>query len=62
MQVPKEMVVERVRALGDADAARRAESELPEKVDPEEHAELLHSLGVDPSELQDDVPRTPGIG
>jgi len=34
MQIPKEMVVERIRAQADADTASRAESELPDKIDP----------------------------
>jgi hypothetical protein len=62
MQIPKEMVVERIRANADADTAARAESELPEKVDPQADAELLQSFGLDPKELSEDVPGTPNVG
>jgi hypothetical protein len=62
MHIPKEMVVERIRASADADAAARAESELPEKVDPQVHAELLRRFGIDPDELERDVPGTPNVG
>jgi hypothetical protein len=62
MQIPKEMVVERIRASADADTAARAESELPEKIDPQADAELLRGFGIDPDQLEDDVPGTPGVG
>ena len=45
MLLPKEMVVERLRARGDLDAAERAERELGEKVDTEDDAGLLPSSG-----------------
>jgi hypothetical protein len=61
MLIPKEMVVERIRAGADADTAARAESELPEKVDPQAHAELLRGFGVDPEDLERDVPGTPSV-
>jgi hypothetical protein len=51
MNIPRELIVERVRARGDADAAARAGGELPEKVDPDRDAELLRSFGVDPAAL-----------
>lgn len=62
MQIPKEMIVERVRATADADTAARAESELPEKVDPDTDAQQLRSFGLDPDEIKRDVPGTPGVG
>ncbi|HZJ52372.1 MAG TPA: hypothetical protein VFF07_16365 [Actinomycetota bacterium] len=62
MQIPKEMVVERIRAQADADTASRAESELPDKIDPENDAELLRSFGLDPAALASDTPGSPGVG
>ncbi len=62
MQIPKEMVVERIRSQADADMAARAEAELPDKVDPDQDADLLRDLGVDPSDLEGDVPGSPGVG
>ncbi len=62
MQIPKEMVLERIRAQADAETAARAESELPEKVDPEADAEQLRSFGLDPAELERDVPGSPAVG
>jgi hypothetical protein len=54
MQLPREMIVERLRGRGDYDASERAGQELPEKVDTERDAELLSCFGVDPHELADE--------
>lgn len=62
MQIPREMVVERIRATADADTADRAESELPEKIDPQADAEQLRSFGLDPDQLERDVPGSPNVG
>ena len=51
MQIPKGMVVERIRAGGDPDRTARADAELPEKVDTERDADLLRSFDLDPQEL-----------
>lgn len=61
MQIPKEMVVERIRSLADAETAKRAEVELPEKVDPSAHADELRDFGVDPDQLRRDFPHSPGV-
>lgn len=53
MQIPKELVVQRIRACGDLDLTQRAERELPEKVDPDADAELLRIFDVDPASLTD---------
>ena len=39
MNIPKELIVERMQARGDFEATAKAEGELPEKVDPERDAE-----------------------
>ena len=63
MQIPKGMVVERIRAAGDADAADRADAELPEKVDTERDADLLRSFDLDPQELADGLGgQSPAVG
>jgi hypothetical protein len=51
VNVPKELVVERIRARGDAEVTARAERELPEKVDPERDADLLRRFEIDPGDL-----------
>ena len=63
MQIPKGMVVERLRAAGQTDLVSRAEAELPEKVDTERDGDLLRSLDLDPAELADGLGgQAPAIG
>jgi hypothetical protein len=63
MLVPKDMVVEQLRARGDFDAVERADRELGEKVDTEGDAELLESLGIDTARLEDELGRqSPAVG
>jgi hypothetical protein len=63
MQIPKGMIVERLRAAGQTDLVSRAESELPEKVDTERDGDLLRSLDLDPAELADGLGgQAPAIG
>jgi hypothetical protein len=63
MLVPKDMVVEQLRARGDFDAVERADRELGEKVDTEGDAELLESLGIDPARLEDELGgQSPAVG
>ncbi|MFC5379228.1 hypothetical protein [Aquipuribacter nitratireducens] len=51
MHVSKAEVLDSLRTRGDDEQVRRAESELPERVDTEEHAELLRSLGLDRADV-----------
>jgi hypothetical protein len=51
VNIPKELVVEQIRSRGDAEVTTRAERELPEKLDPDRDADLLHRFDVDPAAL-----------
>ena len=51
MQIPKEKVLELLRERGQHDKADQADSELPDQVDTDEHADLLQRLGIDPGDL-----------
>ena len=63
MQIPKGMVVERIRTAGDPAMADRADAELPEKVDTERDAELLRKFNLDPQQLADGLGgQAPAIG
>lgn len=63
MQIPKTMVVERIRSTGGAAAADRADAELPEKIDPVADADLLRSFDLDPAELGDEYGgQSPAVG
>ena len=63
MQIPKGMIVERLRAAGQTDLVSRAEAELPEKVGTERDGDLLRGLDLDPGELADGLGgQAPAIG
>lgn len=53
MEIPKAMIVEKIRGRSGADKAQEADKELPDKVDTETDAELLLKYDIDPDELQD---------
>jgi hypothetical protein len=50
MQIEKSQILELLKSQGQHEQANQADSELPDKVDPEEHAGLLQKFGVDPQE------------
>ena len=51
MQIDKQQIIGMLRARGEDDKADRAEQELPEQVDQDEHGGLLEQLGLEPQEL-----------
>jgi hypothetical protein len=60
MQIPKDKIVELLRDRGQDDAADQADSNLPDQVDPEQHADELERLGIDPQDLAGELPG--GVG
>jgi len=56
MEIPKEKIVELLRDRGDDDKADQAARELPDQVDPQEHADVLSKFGIDEQELADKLP------
>ena len=51
MEIPKEQILELLRSRGEQDKAGQADQELPDKVDTEQHADILQRLGIDPQDL-----------
>jgi hypothetical protein len=51
MQIPKDKIIELVRDRAGGDKADQADRELPDQVDPEQHADLLSKFGIEPKEL-----------
>jgi hypothetical protein len=51
MQLDKNTIIEFLRQRGDDQNADRADQELPDQVDTEQHAGLLERFGLDPAEL-----------
>jgi hypothetical protein len=56
MQVDKSQIIELLKSRGDHDKAAQADSELPDKVDPEQDAGLLGKLGIEPADLLKNLP------
>ena len=54
MEIPKAMIVERIRSRSGAEAANQADNELPDKIDSENDAELLRKYDLDPEELNEE--------
>lgn len=51
IEIPKEKIIELLRERGEHDKAEKAQEQLPDKVDHEEHAGLLAEHGIDPKDL-----------
>ena len=51
MQIPKEQILDLLRQQGKDDQVGQADQELPDQVDPEQHAGLLQKFGIDPQDL-----------
>jgi hypothetical protein len=51
MQFDKQFVVDELRKEGQSEKAQQAIQHLPEKIDHEQHAQLLTNLGLDPGKL-----------
>jgi hypothetical protein len=62
MEIPKEKILELLRSQGDHDKAQQADQELPDQVDPEQHAGILGQLGIDPQDILGKLGGLGGIG
>ncbi|MDX6206470.1 MAG: hypothetical protein QOE76_974 [Frankiales bacterium] len=51
MQIDKAQVIDLLKSLGKHDQVPAAQSELPEKVDTEQHADLLSKFGINAGDL-----------
>jgi hypothetical protein len=51
VEFDRQEIVDQLRGRREDDVADRAERELPEVVDTEEDADLLHGLGINPTDL-----------
>jgi hypothetical protein len=51
MEIPKDKVLDLLREQGKDDQFDQAQQELPDQVDPEQHAGLLQKFGLDPQDL-----------
>jgi len=51
MEIPKDKILDLLREQGKDDQVDQAQQELPDQVDPEQHADLLQRFGLDPQDL-----------
>lgn len=59
MQIDKSQIIDLLKSQGKKDDADKAQSELPDTVDPEQHSDLLAKYGINPKDL---LGKFPGIG
>jgi len=62
MQIDKQTVLDLIKQHGNADQADQAQSELPDQVDTDQHADLLQKFGVNPQELLGKLGGGGGLG
>jgi hypothetical protein len=53
MEFPKDKILELLKSRGDEAKASEASRELPDKVDTDQHGDLLAKYGINPKELLD---------
>ncbi len=51
MNIDKSQIIEHLMSMGKHDEAAKADSELPDKVDTDQHGDLLSKFGVNPQDL-----------
>jgi hypothetical protein len=51
VEIPKKQILQMLRERGNHDQAQQTDQQLPNQVDPEEHAGLLGQLGIDPGKM-----------
>jgi hypothetical protein len=51
MEIDKQQVIEFLRKEGKNEHVQKAVDELPQKIDHEQHAQMLEKFGIDPGEL-----------
>ena len=56
MEIPKDKILELLRERGEDDKAQQADGELPDKVDTEQHGDLLQKYGINAQELAGKLP------
>jgi hypothetical protein len=61
MEIPKDQILQLLRDRGDDDKAQQADQQLPDKVDTDQHSDLLEKLGIDPSDLLGNIGKKFGL-
>ena len=61
MEIPKDQILQLLRDRGDHEKAQNADQQLPDKVDTDQHSDLLGKLGINPSELLGNIGKKFGL-
>jgi poly-D-alanine transfer protein DltD len=51
MQIDKSLIISELEKQGKSEHVQKALAELPDKIDHEQHAQLLEKYGIDPGKL-----------
>jgi hypothetical protein len=51
VEIPKEQNLQMLRDRGNDDQAQQADQQLPDKLDPDQHSDLLGKIGINPAEI-----------
>jgi hypothetical protein len=51
MHIDKSFVIEHLRETGQNEKVQHALDQLPQRIDHEQHAQLLEKIGIDPGQL-----------
>ena len=62
MNIDKSQIIDLLKSQGKNDSAADADSQLPDKVDPEQHSDLLAKFGINPKDLLGKLPGFGGFG
>ena len=55
MHIDKSLIISELEKQGKSEQVQKALAELPDKVDHEEHAQMLQKYGIDPGKLAADA-------
>jgi hypothetical protein len=55
MHIDKSLIINELEKQGKSEHVQKALAELPDKVDHEEHAQMLQKYGIDPGKLAADA-------
>jgi poly-D-alanine transfer protein DltD len=55
MHIDKNLIISELEKQGKSEHVQKALAELPDKVDHEEHAQMLQKYGIDPGKLAADA-------
>ena len=62
MQIDKQQIIDMLKNQGQHDTADQAQTQLPDQVDTDQHADQLGKLGINPQDLLGKLSGLDGLG